>query len=114
MRGLGLHYSIPIFKEENGSKAARMLLGFLSLLPDLERYYKSSVTDSIAAAIWFTGTTKKSPAYLTLADGLIILDHEDRSCASAFHSHNEIDEKYPLAPAIRTWSPSHGEDKVRL
>ena len=30
----------------------------LSLLPDLERYYESSVPDSIAAAIWFTGTTK--------------------------------------------------------
>lgn len=27
-------------------------------MPDLERYYESSVPDSIAAAIWFTGTTK--------------------------------------------------------
>lgn len=36
-----------------------MELGGLSLLPDLERYYESSVPDSIAAAIWFTGTTKK-------------------------------------------------------
>ncbi|KAF9626275.1 hypothetical protein IFM89_031788 [Coptis chinensis] len=34
----------------------------LSLLPDLERYYESSVPDSIAA-IRFTGTTKKSHAY---------------------------------------------------
>ncbi|KAI5582051.1 hypothetical protein BDE02_07G060400 [Populus trichocarpa] len=49
----------------------------LSLLPDLERYYESSVPDSIAAAIWFTGTTKKSHAYVTVIDGLIILDHED-------------------------------------
>lgn len=49
----------------------------LSLLPDLERYYESSVPDSIAAAIWFTGTTKKSHAYVTVIDGFIILDHED-------------------------------------
>ena len=62
------------------------MLGVLSLLPDLERYYKSSVPDSIAAAIWFTGTTKKSHAYVTLTDGLIILDHEDPSRASGFHS----------------------------
>jgi len=68
----------------------------LSLLPDLERYYESSVPDSIAAAIWFTGTTKKSHAYVTLTDGFIILDHEDPSCASAFHSHH-IDEKSPRA-----------------
>ena len=38
------------------------------LLPDLERYYESSVPDSSAAAIWFTATTKKSHAYLTLID----------------------------------------------
>ncbi|CAH9118382.1 unnamed protein product [Cuscuta epithymum] len=50
------------------------MLGGLSLLPDLERYYKSSVPDSIAAAIWFTGTTKKSHAYVSVIDGLIILD----------------------------------------
>ncbi|KAH0646310.1 hypothetical protein KY284_034194 [Solanum tuberosum] len=42
-------------------------------LSDLERYYKSSVPDSIAAAIWFAGTTKKSHAYVTVIDGLIIL-----------------------------------------
>uniref|UniRef100_A0A0D2ZQG3 Uncharacterized protein n=1 Tax=Brassica oleracea var. oleracea TaxID=109376 RepID=A0A0D2ZQG3_BRAOL len=52
----------------------RMELGGLSLLPDLERYYESSVPDSIAAAIWFTGTTKKSHGYITVIDGLIILD----------------------------------------
>lgn len=52
----------------------------LSLLPDLERYYESSVPDSIAAAIRFTGTTKKSHAYVTtVTDGLIILD-PGRSC----------------------------------
>ncbi|CAN4112047.1 unnamed protein product [Withania somnifera] len=45
------------------SASIRIMLGGLSLLPDLERYYKSSVPDSIAAAIWFTGTTKKSHAY---------------------------------------------------
>ncbi|KAL0287978.1 UNVERIFIED_CONTAM: hypothetical protein Sradi_7113100 [Sesamum radiatum] len=55
-----------------GSASIRIMLGVLSLLPDLERYYKSSVPDSIAAAIWFTGTTKKSHAYVTLTDGLII------------------------------------------
>ncbi|KAH0639229.1 hypothetical protein KY290_036507 [Solanum tuberosum] len=55
------------------SASIRIMLGGLSLLPDLERYYKSSVPDSIAAAIWFTGTTKKSHAYVTVIDGLIIL-----------------------------------------
>ena len=70
---------------------------FLSLFPDLERYYESSVPDSIAAAIWFTGTTKKSHAYVTLTDGLILLDHEDPSRASGFHSHHHIDEKSPRA-----------------
>ncbi|CAH8311970.1 unnamed protein product [Eruca vesicaria subsp. sativa] len=65
----------------------RMELGGLSLLPDLERYYESSVPDSIAAAIWFTGTTKKSHAYITVIDGLIILDYEDLGRASGFHSH---------------------------
>ena len=69
----------------------------LSLLPDLERYYESSVPDSIAAAIWFTGTTKKSHAYVTVIDGLIILDHEDPSRASGFHSHHHIDDKSPRA-----------------
>lgn len=29
------------------------------------RYYESSAPDSLAAAIWFTGTTKKSHAYVT-------------------------------------------------
>jgi len=41
------------------SATIRITLGGLSLLPDLERYYESSVPDSIAAAIWFTGTTQK-------------------------------------------------------
>lgn len=77
------------------SASIRIMLGGLSLLPDLERYYKSSVPDSIAAAIWFTGTTKKSHAYVTLIDGLIILDHEDPSRASGFHSNHHIDDKYP-------------------
>lgn len=69
----------------------------LSLLPDLERYYESSVPDSIAAAIWFTGTTKKSHAYVTVTDGFIILDHEDAGRASGFHSHHHIDDKSPRA-----------------
>ncbi|KAL5798437.1 hypothetical protein ACOSQ2_003257 [Xanthoceras sorbifolium] len=51
-------------------------------LSNLERYYESSVPDSIAAAIWFTGTTKKSHAYVTVIDGFIILDHEDPGRAS--------------------------------
>ena len=52
------------------SAPIRITLGGLSLLPDLERYYESSVPDSIAAAIWFTGTTKKSHAYVTVIDVL--------------------------------------------
>ena len=65
------------------SAPIRITLGGLSLLPDLERYYESSVPDSIAAAIWFTGTTKESHAYVTtVTEGFLILDHEDpgRSC----------------------------------
>ncbi|CAN4115639.1 unnamed protein product [Withania somnifera] len=58
------------------------MLGVLSLLPDLERYYKFSIPHSIVAAIRFTGTTKKSHAYVTVIDGLIILDHEDPIRAS--------------------------------
>lgn len=79
------------------SASIRIMLGGLSLLPDLERYYKSSVPDSIAAAIWFTGTTKKSHAYVTVTDGFLILDHEDPSRASGFHSHHHIDDKSPRA-----------------
>ncbi|PHT52679.1 hypothetical protein CQW23_07141 [Capsicum baccatum] len=67
------------------------MLGVLSLLPDLERYYKSSIPDSIAEAIWLTGTTKKSHAYVIVIDGLIILDHEDPYRASGFHSNHHID-----------------------
>lgn len=80
------------------SASIRIMLGVLSLLPDLERYYKSSVPDSIAAAIWFTGTTKKSHAYVTLTDGFIILDHEDpsRASASGFHSHYHQYDKINL------------------
>ncbi|KAL4270281.1 hypothetical protein AHAS_AhasUnG0105700 [Arachis hypogaea] len=60
------------------SAPIRITLGGLSLLPDLERYYESSVPDSIAAAIWFTGTTKESHAYVTtVTEGFLILDHED-------------------------------------
>lgn len=79
------------------SAPIRITLGGLSLLPDLERYYESSVPDSIAAAIWFTGTTKKSHAYVTVTDGLILLDHEDPSRASGFHSHHHIDDQSPRA-----------------
>ena len=39
-------------------------------MPDLERYYESSVPDSIAAAIWFTGTT---PVVLLVSIPIIIL-----------------------------------------
>ena len=59
------------------SAPIRMTLGGVSLLPDLERYYESSVPDSLAAAIWFTGTTKNSHAYVTVTDVSIISDHED-------------------------------------
>ncbi|CAA3033721.1 Hypothetical predicted protein [Olea europaea subsp. europaea] len=80
-----------------GSTSIQIMLGVLSFLPDLERYYKSSIPYSIAVTIWFTGTTKKSHAYLTLTDGLIILDHEDPSCAFGFHSHHHINDKSPHA-----------------
>ena len=79
------------------SASIRITLGGLSLLPDLERYYESSVPDSIAAAIWFTGTTKESHAYVTVIDGFIILDYEGPGRASGFHSHNHIDDKSPRA-----------------
>ncbi|OMO71561.1 hypothetical protein COLO4_28185 [Corchorus olitorius] len=69
----------------------------LSLFPDLERYYESSVPDSIAAAIWFTGTTKESHAYVTVIDGFLILYYEGPGRVSGFHSHNHIDDKSPRA-----------------
>uniref|UniRef100_M1AKL5 Uncharacterized protein n=1 Tax=Solanum tuberosum TaxID=4113 RepID=M1AKL5_SOLTU len=55
---------------------SNMLRG-LSVLPDLERYYKSSFPNSIVDTFWFTGTTKKSHAYVTVINGLIILYHEN-------------------------------------
>ncbi|GAB2236436.1 hypothetical protein Droror1_Dr00028075 [Drosera rotundifolia] len=73
------------------SASIRITLGGLSLLPDLERYYESSVPDSIGAAIWFTGITKKSHAYITVIDGFLILDHEDSGRASGFYSHHHLD-----------------------
>ncbi|KAF3677611.1 hypothetical protein FXO38_03711 [Capsicum annuum] len=79
------------------SASIRIMLGGLSLFPDLERYYKSSILDPIVAAIWFTSTTKKSHAYVTVIDGLIILDHEEPSRASGFHSNYHIDDKSPRA-----------------
>lgn len=79
------------------SAPIRITLGGLSLLPDLERDYESSVPDSIAAAIWFTDTTNKSHAYVTVIDGFIFLDHEDPGRASGFHSHHHIDDKSPRA-----------------
>ncbi|KAB5514435.1 hypothetical protein DKX38_028341 [Salix brachista] len=87
--GTGARHARPEWAQR--SAPIRITLGGLSLLPDLERYYESSVPDSIAAAIWFTGTTKKSHAYVTVIDGLIILDHEDPGRASGFHSHHHID-----------------------
>ncbi|KAK4349277.1 hypothetical protein RND71_032032 [Anisodus tanguticus] len=71
----GAHPARPDWAQR--SVSIQIMLEGLSLLPDLERYYKSSIPNSIAAAIWFTGTTKKSHTYLTIIDGLIILDHED-------------------------------------
>lgn len=62
------------------SASIRITLVGLSLLPDLERYYESSVPDSMAAAIWFTGTTKKSHAYVTVIDGFILGPRRLRSC----------------------------------
>ncbi|OIT00865.1 hypothetical protein A4A49_59791, partial [Nicotiana attenuata] len=71
------------------------MVGGPSLLLDLKRYYKSSVLYFIVTAIWFTVTTKKSHAYVTIIDGLIILDHVDPSRASGFHSNHHIDDKSP-------------------
>jgi hypothetical protein len=85
--GTGPRHARPEWAQR--SAPIRIILGGLSLLPDLKRYYESSVPDSIAAAIWFTGTTKKSHAYVTVIDGLIILDHEDPG-ASGFHSHHHM------------------------
>ncbi|KAL2933673.1 Leucine--tRNA ligase [Bienertia sinuspersici] len=53
------------------SASIRITLGSLSLFPDRERYYDSSVPDYIAATIWFMSTTKNSHAYFTLIDGFI-------------------------------------------
>ncbi|KAL3499593.1 hypothetical protein ACH5RR_038686 [Cinchona calisaya] len=85
-------FSVVLFppRERRGKRYAQRAEDPLRVFIDLERYYKSSVPDSIAAAIWFTGTTKKSHAYVTVTDGLIILDHEDPSRASGFHSHHHI------------------------
>jgi|UniRef100_U7DY90 hypothetical protein len=94
--GTGTRHARPEWAQR--SAPIRITLGGLSLLPDLERYYESSVSDSIAAAVWFTSTTKKSHAYVTVIDGLIILDHEDPGRASGFHSHHHIDGKSPRAP----------------
>ncbi|KAK8572924.1 hypothetical protein V6N12_028964 [Hibiscus sabdariffa] len=69
----------------------------LAISYDLERYYESSVPDSIVAAIWFTGTTKKSHAYVTVIDCFIILDYEGPGHASGFHSRHHIDDKSPRA-----------------
>ncbi|KNA19876.1 hypothetical protein SOVF_057420 [Spinacia oleracea] len=91
------HGGLPFEARVGSAVSLHSKLGGLSLLPDLERYYESSVPDSIAAAIWFTGTTKKSHAYVTLIDGFLILDHEDSGRASGFYSHHHIDEKSPRA-----------------
>ncbi|KAJ6969704.1 hypothetical protein NC653_034290 [Populus alba x Populus x berolinensis] len=94
--GTGTRHARPEWDQR--SAPIRITLWGLSLFPDLERYYESSVPDSMAPAIWFTGTTKKSHAYVIVIDGLIILDHDDPGRASVFHSHHHIDGKSPRAP----------------
>ena len=86
-----------LIKRSGAKRSApiRITLGGLLLLPDRQRYYESFVPNSIAAAILFTSTTKKSHAYVTVIDGLIILDP---GRASGFRSHHHIDEKSPRAP----------------
>lgn len=69
-----------------------MLWGIL-LLPDLEKYYKSSIPDFILAAMWFIDTTKYSHAYVTIIDDLIILNNDDPNHASGFHFNHHIDDK---------------------
>ncbi|KAK7377776.1 hypothetical protein VNO80_03208 [Phaseolus coccineus] len=68
-------------------------MGGLSLLLHLERYYESSVPDSIAATIWYTGTTKKSHAYVTIVT--VGLSWTPVGHASGFHSHHHIDDQSP-------------------
>ncbi|KAL3516769.1 hypothetical protein ACH5RR_023671 [Cinchona calisaya] len=53
-------FSVVLFppRERRGKRYAQHAEDPLRVFIDLERYYKSSVPDSIAAAIWFTGTTK--------------------------------------------------------
>ncbi|KAL2931583.1 LysM domain receptor-like kinase 4 [Bienertia sinuspersici] len=93
------------------SASIRITLGSLSLLPDLERCYESSVPDYIAATIWFTGTTKKSHAYVTLIDGFLILDHEDYGRSSSFYSYHHIDDKSPQFPVPLDATWGYGGDE---
>ncbi|CAN6472114.1 unnamed protein product [Victoria cruziana] len=82
--------------------------------PDLERYYESSVPDSLAAAIWFTGTTKNSLASVT--DVSKISDHETKTPVVLLVSIPKLilEAQAPSCSAIRTWSPYHGEGKITL
>ncbi|CAK9169105.1 unnamed protein product, partial [Ilex paraguariensis] len=75
------------------STSILIMLGVLLPLPDLERYYKSSVPDSITTTIWFISTIKEFHAYITVTNDFITLDHEDPSRASGWFitshlSHN--------------------------
>ncbi|CAN6458929.1 unnamed protein product [Victoria cruziana] len=82
--------------------------------PDLERYYESSIPDSLAAAIWFTGTTKNSLASVT--DVSKISDHKTKTPVVLLVSIPKLilEAQAPSCSAIRTWSPYHGEGKIKL
>ncbi|CAN6465362.1 unnamed protein product [Victoria cruziana] len=98
------------------SSFIRIMWRGLSLFfqPDLERYYESFVPDSLAAAIWFTGTTKNSLASVT--DVSKISDHETKTPVVLLVSIPKLilEAQAPSCSAIRTWSPYHGEGKITL
>lgn len=96
------------------SAPIRITLGGVSLLPDLERYYESSVPDSLAGPSGSPVLPKTLMLTLLLLNVSIISDHEDPSRASGFHSHHHIEVGNSSCSAIRTWSPYHGEGKVTL
>ncbi|CAN6454897.1 unnamed protein product [Victoria cruziana] len=82
--------------------------------PDLERYYESSVPDSLVTTIWFTGTTKNSLA--SIMDVSKISDHETKTLVMLLVSIPKLilEAQAPSCFVIRTWSPYHGEGKIML
>ncbi|KAK4729242.1 hypothetical protein R3W88_022230 [Solanum pinnatisectum] len=67
-----------------------MLWGIL-LLPDFEKY--QSPLFQISSLRPYGLLVLPKILMLTVIDGLIILNHEDPSCASGFHFNRHIDNK---------------------